>query len=79
MLKAQHSEFEMWSQGVHSRAGVASADCHMPYRRVGAMKISDHHVRSPMLNINSACQTCHNRPEGDILPRSRTSRLVTSI
>ena len=67
MLKAQHPEFEMWSQGVHSRAGVACADCHMPYKRVGAMKISDHHVRSPMLNINNACQTCHNRPEGDIL------------
>ena len=23
------------------------------------MKISDHHVRSPLLNINRACQTCH--------------------
>ena len=67
MLKAQHPEFEMWSQGVHSRAGVSCSDCHMPYKRVGAMKVSDHHVRSPMLNINNACQTCHNRPEADIL------------
>ena len=67
MLKAQHPEFEMWSQGVHSKAGVSCTDCHMPYTRVGAMKISDHHVRSPMLNINNACQTCHNRPEADIL------------
>ena len=70
MLKAQHPEFEMWSQGVHSRAGVACADCHMPYKRVGAMKISDHHVRSPMLNINNACQTCHNRPEADLLAQT---------
>ena len=36
VLKAQHPEFEVWSQGVHARAGVACADCHMPYERVGA-------------------------------------------
>ncbi|MEP0847619.1 MAG: ammonia-forming cytochrome c nitrite reductase subunit c552, partial [Phycisphaerae bacterium] len=60
MLKAQHPEFEMWNQGIHARSGVACADCHMPYVRVGAQKISDHHVRSPLLNISNACQTCHN-------------------
>src|SRR5688572_8808675 len=49
-LKAQHPEFEMWNQGIHAKSGVACADCHMPYQRVGAMKISDHHVRSPLLN-----------------------------
>src|SRR5262245_57200616 len=41
VLKAQHPEFEMWSQGIHSRSGVACADCHMPYRREGAMKYTD--------------------------------------
>lgn len=66
MLKAQHPEFELWSKGVHANAGVACADCHMPYQRVGAMKISNHHVRSPMLDINASCQTCHNRSEEDI-------------
>ncbi|MEE9608149.1 MAG: ammonia-forming cytochrome c nitrite reductase subunit c552 [Myxococcota bacterium] len=70
MLKAQHPEFEMWSQGVHSRSGVACADCHMPYMRVGAMKISDHHVRSPLLNINNACQTCHSRSEQALLAQA---------
>ncbi len=59
VLKAQHPEFELWSQGVHARAGVACADCHMPYKREGAMKISDHHIRSPMLNIDKACLVCH--------------------
>ncbi len=68
-LKAQHPEFEMWSQGVHAANGVACADCHMPYIRQGATKVSDHHVQSPMLNINNACQTCHNQSEGDILTR----------
>lgn len=69
VLKAQHPEFEMWNQGVHARAGVACADCHMPYKRDGAMKISDHHVRSPLLNINNACQTCHRDSEAEILAR----------
>ncbi|MCI0403500.1 MAG: ammonia-forming cytochrome c nitrite reductase subunit c552 [Acidobacteria bacterium] len=71
-LKAQHPEFEMWNQGIHARSGVACADCHMPYKRVGAMKISDHHVRSPLLNINRACQTCHKVPEAELKVRVET-------
>lgn len=69
VLKAQHPEFEFWSQGIHARAGVACADCHMPYLREGALKISDHQVRSPLLNINNACQTCHRVPEQEIRER----------
>ncbi len=69
-LKAQHPEFEMWNQGIHARSGVACADCHMPYTRVGALKITDHHVRSPLLNINNACQTCHKWPEEELLARA---------
>ena len=72
VLKAQHPEFELWSQGVHARSGVSCADCHMPYIREGAVKISDHHVRSPLLNINNACQTCHPYPEAEILARATT-------
>jgi len=71
-LKAQHPEFEMWSQGIHARSGVTCADCHMPYKREGALKISDHHVRSPMLNINRACQTCHKWPEEELKARVET-------
>jgi nitrite reductase (cytochrome c-552) len=69
VLKAQHPEFEMYNQGVHARSGVACADCHMPYKREGGMKISDHHVRSPMLNINCACQGCHRFPETEMKAR----------
>src|SRR5262245_14686470 len=72
VLKAQHPEFEMWNQGIHARSGVACADCHMPYMRVGALKISDHHVRSPVLNINRACQTCHHWPEEELKARIET-------
>lgn len=69
VLKAQHPEFEMWNQGIHARSGVACADCHMPYQRVGAQKISDHHIQSPLLNINKACQTCHKWPEEELKAR----------
>jgi nitrite reductase (cytochrome c-552) len=71
-LKAQHPEFEMWNQGIHARSGVTCADCHMPYKREGALKISDHHVRSPMLNVNRACQTCHKWPEEELRARVET-------
>jgi nitrite reductase (cytochrome c-552) len=69
MLKAQHPEFEMWRQGIHARSGVACADCHMPYMREGGLKISDHHVQSPVLNLNRACQTCHRWPEEELKAR----------
>jgi nitrite reductase (cytochrome c-552) len=77
VLKAQHPEFEMWNQGVHSRSGVACADCHMPYKREGAMKVSDHHVRSPLLNINRACQTCHKVPEEELKARAEAIQQKT--
>ncbi len=59
----------MWSQGIHARSGVACADCHMPYKREGAMKVSDHWVRSPLLNITRACQVCHPYDEAEIQAR----------
>jgi len=72
VLKAQHPEFEMWSQGIHARSGVACADCHMPYTRVGALKITDHHVRSPLLSVDRACQTCHRWSEDELKARVLT-------
>jgi nitrite reductase (cytochrome c-552) len=69
IYKAQHPEFEMWSQGVHARSGVSCADCHMPYKREGASKVSEHWVRSPLLNISRSCQTCHPYPEEELLAR----------
>jgi nitrite reductase (cytochrome c-552) len=72
VLKAQHPEFEMWNQGVHARSGVTCADCHMPYIRMGAQKVSDHWVRSPLLNVNNACQTCHKWSEEELRSRVHT-------
>ncbi|WP_442483140.1 ammonia-forming cytochrome c nitrite reductase subunit c552 [Aeoliella sp. SH292] len=72
VFKAQHPEFELWSQGIHARSGVSCSDCHMPYQRVGAMKVSSHNVRSPMENINNACQTCHRQSEDELRLRVET-------
>jgi len=70
VLKAQHPEFELWSQGIHARSGVSCSDCHMPYVREGAVKTSSHHLRSPLLNVSQSCQTCHRVPEKEIIARA---------
>lgn len=60
MLKAQHPEFEFFTaDSTHYKAGVACADCHMPYVRDGAAKFSSHNVHSPLLNAEAACGQCH--------------------
>ena len=81
VLKAQHPEFEMWNQGIHARSGVACADCHMPYKREGALKVTDHHIRSPLLNVSRACLPCHHFSEREMLDRAeaiqeRTRKLM---
>ncbi len=72
VLKAQHPEFEMWSQGVHSKSGVSCADCHMPYKREGAAKVTDHYIRSPLLNVSRACLQCHHFTEDEMQERVAT-------
>jgi nitrite reductase (cytochrome c-552) len=56
----RHPEYEFYSRNsVHWKANAACADCHMPYIKVGANKISDHNVMSPLKNDLRACQQCH--------------------
>ena len=64
VLKAQHPEFEMWSQGIHARSGVSCADCHMAYVREGAIKISNHQVRSPLLDVTPVLLDLPSLPRG---------------
>ncbi len=64
MVKMQHPEYEMYtSDSTHYMAGVACADCHMPYTRDGSAKFSSHNVMSPLLNAEAACGTCHTDVE----------------
>ena len=74
VLKAQHPEFELWNQGIHARSGVACADCHMPYKREGAVKISEHWIRSPLLDIANSCQVCHRISEDELKQRTQTAQ-----
>ncbi|MER2599630.1 MAG: ammonia-forming cytochrome c nitrite reductase subunit c552 [Caldilineales bacterium] len=69
MIKIQHPEYELWSTGLHARSGVACADCHMPYMRDGSVKVSDHWLRSPLVNLNNACGTCHKQSEQELASR----------
>ncbi|MBN2149397.1 MAG: ammonia-forming cytochrome c nitrite reductase subunit c552 [Anaerolineales bacterium] len=60
MIKMQHPDYEMYTaDSTHYAAGVACADCHMPYTSDGAAKFSTHNVMSPLLNAEAACGTCH--------------------
>lgn len=69
MIKMQHPEFEIWSSGIHSRSGVTCSDCHMPYKRMGAVKYSDHWIRTPLENISNACLPCHRQSEEEMKER----------
>jgi nitrite reductase (cytochrome c-552) len=68
-LKAQHPEFEMWSQGIHARSGVSCVDCHMPTTKKDGKEFTDHHVRSPLLNVKNACSSCHSWDEKEMKAR----------
>jgi nitrite reductase (cytochrome c-552) len=73
-LKAQHPEFEMWSQGIHARAGVTCSDCHMPMIKHGGQTVSDHWVRSPLLNVANACVGCHSKIDAKITAKELRDR-----
>jgi nitrite reductase (cytochrome c-552) len=72
MIKIQHPEYELYSTSVHAQSGVACADCHLPYIREGALKVSDHWIRSPIQNVANACQSCHKMEETKLLERIAT-------
>lgn len=66
MLKAQHPDYELFLLGTHGQRGVSCADCHMPYISEGGVKVSDHHIMSPLQNISTTCGTCHRDSEDNL-------------
>jgi nitrite reductase (cytochrome c-552) len=70
MLKAQHPDYEVYMTGVHAERGVSCADCHMPYKSEGGMKFTDHHIQSPLNNVEASCAVCH---------REKTITLVKDV
>lgn len=60
IIKMQHPDYETFSQGSHFKAGVACADCHMPYQVQDGTKFSSHQWTSPLKTVNVSCQGCHS-------------------
>ncbi len=77
IIKAQHPDYEVYLAGVHAYRGVACADCHMPYLSEGGVKFTDHHVRSPLLNIANSCAVCHRWSEEEV--RRRVEAIQTKV
>jgi nitrite reductase (cytochrome c-552) len=72
ILKAQHPDFELWSNGVHGKSGISCADCHMPYLRENGKKYTAHWVTSPMKHAEASCRTCHTQDAKWLLERVKT-------
>ena len=77
IIKCQHPDYEMYQTGIHAYRDVSCSDCHMPYRTEGGVKFSDHHVQSPLLNIDNSCTVCHRWSEEEI--RSRVETIQTKV
>jgi len=70
MLKAQHPDWEIYMTGIHAERGVSCADCHMPYKSEGGQKFTDHHLQSPLNNVEASCAVCH---------REKTLTLIKNV
>jgi nitrite reductase (cytochrome c-552) len=70
MLKAQHPDWEVYMTGIHAERGVSCADCHMPYKSEGGQKFTDHHLQSPLNNVEASCAVCH---------REKTMTLIKNV
>jgi len=77
MVKMQHPDYEIYTTGVHAYRDVSCADCHMPYRTEGGVKFTDHHVQSPLLNVEGSCAVCHRWGEDEI--RSRVEAIQDKV
>ncbi len=69
MIKIQHPEYEMWMDGPHGSAGVACADCHMPFVLAeDKQKMSSHWWTSPLKDKEMrACRQCHSDKTAEYL------------
>jgi nitrite reductase (cytochrome c-552) len=67
MIKAQHPDYEIFQMGVHAKRGVSCADCHMPYKTEGGQKFTDHHIGSPLNNVENSCFVCHRERKEDLV------------
>ena len=70
MLKTQHPDFEIWSQGVHGKNGVTCIDCHMPKVKDKDGKVyTDHKIGNPFDQFDASCKTCHEQSKETLQKR----------
>ncbi len=69
MIKVQHPDYELYTTGIHAYRDVSCADCHMPYRREGGVKFTNHHIQSPLNDVAGACLVCHGGSEEELINR----------
>jgi nitrite reductase (cytochrome c-552) len=83
LIKAQHPDYEIYLTGVHAKRGVSCADCHMPYKTEGGQKFTDHHIGSPLANVENSCFVCHREKVtelmADVYERQRKVKEVTGF
>lgn len=67
MLKAQHPEFETWSQGIHGKNDVGCVDCHMPKVTNAQGKVyTDHKIGNPFDRFEDTCASCHTQDKATL-------------
>lgn len=72
MLKTQHPDYETFSTGVHGKAGVSCADCHMPYMRQDGQKYTSHWITSPLKTLDASCSPCHSQGDAWLTDQVKT-------
>lgn len=77
LVKARHAEYETFMGSTHESAGLACADCHMPYVKVGNSKVSSHYWTSPLKNIEESCGVCHQENSDWLEGRVKTIQTQT--
>ncbi|WP_425482150.1 ammonia-forming nitrite reductase cytochrome c552 subunit [Budvicia diplopodorum] len=67
MLKAQHPEYETWSQGIHGKNNVTCIDCHMPKVQNADGKVyTDHKIGNPFDRFDETCASCHTQSKQEL-------------
>lgn len=80
MLKAQHPDYETWKEGLHSKMGLACADCHMPTRDDKKGAFTDHRILSTTSEMMPTCKNCHNQSEEELVKRVKTQKdMITEL
>ncbi|MEW6243168.1 MAG: ammonia-forming cytochrome c nitrite reductase subunit c552 [Bacillota bacterium] len=74
LAKLRHPDYEFFLGGSHSVAGVACADCHMPFTMIGNQKITSHDFASPLSNPSTSCGVCHRQSDDYLRERVRQAQ-----